>query len=53
MASRDHAADSEFVYAVATTGIYCRPSCKSPPQTRKRRLLHAARAGRGRRVSPM
>ena len=29
LASRDHAADGEFVYAVATTGIYCRPSCKS------------------------
>ncbi len=26
---RDHAADGEFVYAVATTGVYCRPSCKS------------------------
>ena len=29
LASRDHAADGEFVYAVATTGVYCRPSCKS------------------------
>ena len=24
---RDRAADGEFVYAVATTGVYCRPSC--------------------------
>lgn len=24
---RDRAADGSFVYAVATTGIYCRPSC--------------------------
>ena len=27
--SRDHSADGTFVYAVRTTGIYCRPSCKS------------------------
>lgn len=26
---RDHQADGEFVYAVKTTGIYCRPSCPS------------------------
>jgi AraC family transcriptional regulator, regulatory protein of adaptative response / methylated-DNA-[protein]-cysteine methyltransferase len=26
---RDKAADDEFVYAVRTTGIYCRPSCAS------------------------
>jgi len=26
---RDIAADGQFVYAVATTGIYCRPSCSS------------------------
>jgi AraC family transcriptional regulator of adaptative response/methylated-DNA-[protein]-cysteine methyltransferase len=25
--TRDAAADGEFVYAVATTGVYCRPSC--------------------------
>ena len=27
--ARDAAADGEFVYAVHTTGIYCRPSCPS------------------------
>ena len=27
--SRDHSAADEFVYAVATTGIYCRPGCAS------------------------
>jgi len=26
---RDAAADGRFVYAVRTTGIYCRPSCPS------------------------
>src|SRR5271163_522172 len=27
--SRDRGADGEFVYAVRSTGIYCRPSCAS------------------------
>lgn len=29
VAARDPAADGRFVYAVITTGIYCRPSCPS------------------------
>ncbi len=29
VASRDAGADGAFVYAVTTTGIYCRPSCAS------------------------
>jgi AraC family transcriptional regulator of adaptative response/methylated-DNA-[protein]-cysteine methyltransferase len=29
LASRDSAADGTFVYAVTSTGIYCRPSCPS------------------------
>ncbi|HUS13884.1 MAG TPA: bifunctional DNA-binding transcriptional regulator/O6-methylguanine-DNA methyltransferase Ada, partial [Chloroflexia bacterium] len=29
VATRDHAADGEFVYGVRSTGIYCRPSCPS------------------------
>ncbi len=29
MLARDEAADGKFVYAVRTTGIYCRPSCPS------------------------
>ncbi len=27
--SRDRGQDGAFVYAVTTTGIYCRPSCRS------------------------
>lgn len=26
---RDQGADGQFVYAVRTTGVYCRPSCAS------------------------
>jgi AraC family transcriptional regulator of adaptative response/methylated-DNA-[protein]-cysteine methyltransferase len=29
--ARDRAADGSFFYAVATTGVYCRPSCASRP----------------------
>ena len=29
LASRDAAADGTFVYAVTSTGVYCRPSCAS------------------------
>ncbi len=29
LVDRDQSADGTFVYAVATTGIYCRPSCAS------------------------
>lgn len=29
LASRDRAADGTFIYAVSSTGIYCRPSCPS------------------------
>ena len=32
---RDKAADGQFVFAVRTTGIYCRPSCTSRPALRK------------------
>jgi AraC family transcriptional regulator of adaptative response/methylated-DNA-[protein]-cysteine methyltransferase len=34
VAGREHAHDGEFVFAVATTGVYCRPSC---PARRPRR----------------
>jgi AraC family transcriptional regulator, regulatory protein of adaptative response / methylated-DNA-[protein]-cysteine methyltransferase len=27
IAQRDHSLDGKFVYAVTTTGVYCRPSC--------------------------
>src|SRR5260370_18177632 len=32
--ARDPARDGEFVFAVATTGVYCRPSCpaRRPPR---------------------
>ena len=32
---RDRSADGAFVYAVVTTGVYCRPSCASRPALRK------------------
>ena len=31
IASRDAGFDGRFFYAVVTTGVYCRPSCKSRP----------------------
>ncbi len=33
--SRDKSLDGQFVYAVLTTGIYCRPSCVSRPALKK------------------
>jgi AraC family transcriptional regulator of adaptative response/methylated-DNA-[protein]-cysteine methyltransferase len=33
--SNDSEADGRFVYAVRTTGIYCRPSCRSKPPRRE------------------
>ncbi len=33
--SRDAAADGQFVYAVKSTGVYCRPSCPSRRPERK------------------
>ena len=29
--ARDKTADGQFWYSVATTGVYCRPSCASRP----------------------
>jgi AraC family transcriptional regulator, regulatory protein of adaptative response / methylated-DNA-[protein]-cysteine methyltransferase len=34
--SRDRSADGRFVYAVSSTGIYCRPSCPSRRPRRER-----------------
>jgi AraC family transcriptional regulator of adaptative response/methylated-DNA-[protein]-cysteine methyltransferase len=34
--ARDSTRDGEFVYAVASTGVYCRPSCPSRRPTRAR-----------------
>jgi AraC family transcriptional regulator of adaptative response/methylated-DNA-[protein]-cysteine methyltransferase len=46
--ARDRTADGQFWYAVATTGIYCRPSCPSRTANPKNVTLHdtlaAARA---------
>ncbi|MFO0852524.1 MAG: bifunctional DNA-binding transcriptional regulator/O6-methylguanine-DNA methyltransferase Ada [Gemmataceae bacterium] len=47
---RDRAADGAFVYSVATTGVYCRPSCPSRRANRANVRFHptgdeAKRAG--------
>src|SRR5688500_8110506 len=42
---RDPSADGAFVYAVATTGIYCRPSCPSRrPKRGNVRFFYSAKA---------
>ena len=33
--ANDAAHDGAFVYAVRTTGVYCRPSCRSRPPKRE------------------
>ncbi len=39
----DKSYDGEFFYAVRTTGIFCRPSCKSrPPKRENIRLFKTA-----------
>ena len=38
---RDTAADGSFVFAVITTGIYCRPSCRSRRARRENVLFFA------------
>ena len=48
--ARDPRADSQFVFAVQTTGIYCRPSCRARHALRKNVCFypdaqHAALAG--------
>ena len=46
--ARDKSADGEFWYSVATTGVYCRPSCPSrranPKNVQLHDTLHQARA---------
>ena len=37
---RDRAWDGAFVYAVVTTGVYCRPSCPSRPARRENMVFH-------------
>ena len=38
---RDAAADGTFVYAVRTTGVYCRPSCAARPARRENISFYA------------
>jgi AraC family transcriptional regulator, regulatory protein of adaptative response / methylated-DNA-[protein]-cysteine methyltransferase len=38
--ARDHKADGQFWYSVATTGVYCRPSCASRTANPKNVALH-------------
>lgn len=45
---RDRAADGAFVYAVSSTGIYCRPSCPSRRPSRDRVVFLDAPADAGR-----
>lgn len=48
VAARDRAADGRFVFAVATTSIYCRPSCRSrAPRRENVRFFDDARAAAG------
>jgi AraC family transcriptional regulator, regulatory protein of adaptative response / methylated-DNA-[protein]-cysteine methyltransferase len=41
---RDRAADGAFYYAVATTGVYCRPSCASRQARRENMSFYATTA---------
>jgi AraC family transcriptional regulator of adaptative response/methylated-DNA-[protein]-cysteine methyltransferase len=44
VAARDPAADGRFLYSVATTGVYCRPSCASRPARPENVRFHATAA---------
>jgi len=44
VAARDKAYDGTFVYSVATTGVYCRPSCPSRLARRENMAFHASGA---------
>ena len=46
--SRDRRADGRFVYAVTSTGVFCRPSCPSRVRGPTRRFFDSG-AARGRR----
>jgi len=41
---RDPVADGAFLYSVATTGVYCHPSCAARPALRRNIAFHASRA---------
>lgn len=40
--TRDHAFDGAFYYSVATTGVYCRPSCPARRAKRENVAFHAS-----------
>ncbi len=40
---RDYAADGLFLYSVATTGVYCHPSCAARPALRENIAFHDTR----------
>lgn len=42
--ARDTSADGEFFYSVATTGVYCRPSCAARPANPKNVAFHLTTA---------
>jgi AraC family transcriptional regulator, regulatory protein of adaptative response / methylated-DNA-[protein]-cysteine methyltransferase len=42
--ARDRSADGQFWYSVATTGVYCRPSCPSRAANPRNVRLHASLA---------
>jgi AraC family transcriptional regulator of adaptative response/methylated-DNA-[protein]-cysteine methyltransferase len=47
---RDHSQDGKFVFAVSSTGVYCRPSCPAKRPRREnvtffRQIEHAEKAG--------
>ena len=42
--ARDHAADGRFFYSVATTGVYCRPSCAARAPRPENVAFHATTA---------
>jgi AraC family transcriptional regulator of adaptative response/methylated-DNA-[protein]-cysteine methyltransferase len=45
VATRDAAADGNFVFAVKTTGVYCRPSCGSRQARRENVVFYRAPEG--------
>lgn len=46
MQRRDRAADGVFLFAVKTTGVYCRPSCSGRPLRRNVTFYATAEAAR-------
>ncbi|MFC4303825.1 bifunctional transcriptional activator/DNA repair enzyme AdaA [Cohnella boryungensis] len=51
--TNDAAQDGQFWYAVKTTGIFCRPSCKSRPPNRDNiRIFHTAEQALAARFRP-